>query len=105
MIVQTNLYPVCRGKASKSGKVPMTFVSSWYGQKDSDGFFVETSVVSPWLPSEIAAKIDKGSVLTGVIDVNGDYVSLKEITCCGEVYVLGRDSAVKDVTADENISF
>lgn len=91
MIVLTNLYPICRGKATKSGKVPVTCVSSFYGEKDRDGLFNETSTVSTWLPADVAGKFKSGTFFQGVVDVNGEYVILKEVTIDGVRYKLGKE--------------
>lgn len=92
MIVLTNLYPICRGKATKSKKVQMTFVSSYYGEKGDDGLFVETSTVSIWLPADVAVKVKAGQCYQGVIDVNGEMVISKEITVEGTRYKLGKEA-------------
>ncbi len=104
MIVLTNLYPVCRGKATKSKKVQMTFVSSYYGEKGDDGLFVETSTVNIWLPADVAFKIKAGQRYQGVIDVNGEMVISKEITVDGLVYKLGKE-AEKETQAQADLPF
>lgn len=100
MIVYTNLYPICRGKATKSGKVPTTFVSSYYGEKDNDGLFNETSTVTTWLPAEVATKLKAGSSIQGVIDVNGEYIILKEVSVDQKRYKLGKDAEKEQSQAD-----
>lgn len=99
MVVRTNLYPVARGAASKkSGKRPVTFIASYYGIKDKDGFFVETTAVDCWLPGPAADILKSGMVVEALVDINGEMTIVKDFSVNGTRFLVsGKEAEAEDL--------
>lgn len=106
MLLQGNLVAVARGEISKKKKKPCTFINSFFGKRDADGLFLETTAVDCWLPAEEADKLKFGMTVKGLLDVNGDFVMLREFTLNNQVYIVGEDKIanLKTAVADEKKS-
>lgn len=103
MLVRTNLYPVARGAAGKSGKQPVTFIASYYGKKDSDGLHTETQAVDCWIPQNVASVLKANSVIDGLLNINGDFLSLKSFVLDGKTYTIGNNKEAE--ATDEEAPF
>ncbi len=100
MLVRTNLYPVARGQKSKSDKMPVTFISSYYGARDKDGLFMETTAVDCWVDVKVATVFKFGEKIDGLLDVNGEIMLLKEFVVDGKTYAVS-DKGLAKLSEDE----
>ena len=100
MLVRGNLYPIARGQKSKSGKMPVTFINSYYGARDKDGLFVETTAVDCWASAEVAMNFKFGEKVDGLLDINGEITMLKEFSVGGKTYSVS-DKGLAELSEDE----
>lgn len=97
MLLRSNLYPVARSAASKTGKTQVLFVVSYYGSKDHDGLFTEPASINCWIPAEVGAVLKAGTPVDGLVNVNGDFIGLREFDLNGKTYKVTK-------TDDSNVS-
>ena len=100
MLVVGKLWPIARGRESKSGKMPVTFIVSHFGARDKDGLFLETTAVDCWVPSETATTFKFGVNVDGLLDINGDMVMLKEFSVGGKTYTVS-DKGLAELSENE----
>lgn len=86
MLSRTNLYPIARSAASKTGKTQVVFIASYYETKDADGLFTEPSTINCWMPAEIGSVLKSGTPVDGLININGDFIGLREFNLNGKTY-------------------
>ena len=67
------------------------------GSKDHDGLFTEPASINCWMPAEVGAVLKAGTPVDGLVNVNGDFIGLREFDLNGKTYKVTK-------TDDSNVS-